>query len=123
MFLATLKAYSFTHEQHHAMTSIKKSIEKIQVTASRLGRIVTEPATHTEIIKSEEIHEKALMPLGNILLLVPETGGVTVQNTSPALGSANIRLQSLYGRYTQLLSNRLPLYGGKSIGLLPITFN
>jgi outer membrane cobalamin receptor len=55
-------------------------------------------------------------------MLVAETGGVRVQTTSPALGSANIRLQGLYGRYTQLLNDGLPLYGGQaaSIGLLQI---
>ena len=55
-------------------------------------------------------------------MLVAETGGVRVQTPSPALGSANIRLQGLYGRYTQLLSDGLPLYGGQtaSIGLLQI---
>ena len=116
---ALFPAYSFAHEQHHDEHE-KNSIEKIQVTASRLGRIVTESATRTEIINSEEIHEKALMRPGNISMLVAETGGVRVQNTSPALGSANIRLQSLYGRYTQLLSDGLPLYGGQSIGLLQI---
>ncbi len=59
---------------------------------------------------------------GNISMLVAETGGVRVQTTSPSLGSANIRLQGLYGRYTQLLSDGLPLYGGQtaSIGLLQI---
>src|SRR6056297_663024 len=59
---------------------------------------------------------------GNISMLVAETGGVRVQTTSPALGSANIRLQGLYGRYTQLLADGLPLYGGQasSIGLLQI---
>ncbi|TGE83194.1 TonB-dependent receptor [Pseudoalteromonas sp. KS88] len=116
---ALFPAYSFAQGQHHDEHE-KKSIEKIQVTASRLGRIVTESATRTEIINSEEIHEKALMRPGNISMLVAETGGVRVQNTSPALGSANIRLQSLYGRYTQLLSDGLPLYGGQSIGLLQI---
>ncbi|MFQ3191234.1 MAG: outer membrane receptor for ferrienterochelin and colicins [Paraglaciecola sp.] len=97
-------------------------IEKIQVSASRLGRIVTESATRTEIINGEEIQEKALMRPGNISMLVAETGGVRVQTTSPALGSANIRLQGMYGRYTQLLSDGLPLYGGQtaSIGLLQI---
>jgi outer membrane receptor for ferrienterochelin and colicins len=55
-------------------------------------------------------------------MLVAETGGVRVQTTSPALGSSNIRLQGMYGRYTQLLSDGLPLYGGQtaSIGLLQI---
>ncbi|MCG7530729.1 TonB-dependent receptor [Psychrobium sp. MM17-31] len=108
------------HNEHHKHED--KKIEKIQVTASRLGRIVTESATRTEIINGEEVQEKALMRPGNISMLVAETGGVRVQNTSPALGSANIRLQSLYGRYTQLLSDGLPLYGGQtaSIGLLQI---
>lgn len=109
------------HHDHHDEHD-KDKIEKIQVTASRLGRIVTESATRTEIINGEEIQEKSLMRPGNISMLVAETGGVRVQNTSPALGSANIRLQSLYGRYTQLLSDGLPLYGGQmaSIGLLQI---
>lgn len=108
------------HDNHHEHG--ENQIEKIQVTASRLGLIVTESATRTEIINGEEIQEKALMRPGNISMLVAETGGVRVQNTSPALGSANIRLQSMYGRYTQLLSDGLPLYGGQtaSIGLLQI---
>lgn len=105
------------HHDHH-----ESNIERIQVSASRLGRIVTESATRTEIINGEEIQEKALMRPGNISMLVAETGGVRVQTTSPALGSANIRLQGLFGRYTQLLSDGLPLYGGQtaSIGLLQI---
>lgn len=110
------KEHDDGHDHHD------ESIEKIQVRASRLGRIVTESATRTEIINGEEIQEKALMRPGNISMLVAETGGVRVQTTSPALGSANIRLQGLYGRYTQLLSDGLPLYGGQiaSIGLLQI---
>ncbi len=108
-------------EQHYHEHDDNK-VERIQVTASRLGRIVTESATRTEVINGEEIQEKALMRPGNISMLVAETGGVRVQTTSPALGSANIRLQGLYGRYTQLLSDGLPLYGGQtaSIGLLQI---
>ncbi len=107
------------HGHHHHDDN---TIEKIQVKASRLGRLVTESATRTEVIHGEEVQEKALMRPGNISMLVAETGGVRVQTTSPALGSANIRLQSLYGRYTQLLSDGLPLYGGQtaSIGLLQI---
>lgn len=118
MLAPTIATASEDEHHHHD----EKKIEKIQVTASRLGRIVTESATRTEIINGEEVQEKALMRPGNISMLVAETGGVRVQNTSPALGSANIRLQSLYGRYTQLLSDGLPLYGGQtaSIGLLQI---
>jgi len=110
------------HEEQEHHEHSDNNIEIIQVRASRLGRIVTESATRTEIINGEEIQEKALMRPGNISMLVAETGGVRVQTTSPALGSANIRLQGLYGRYTQLLSDGLPLYGGQtaSIGLMQI---
>jgi outer membrane receptor for ferrienterochelin and colicins len=108
------------HEENHE--HVDNKIEKIQVSASRLGRIVIESATRTEMINGEEIQEKALMRPGNISMLVAETGGVRVQTTSPALGSSNIRLQGMYGRYTQLLSDGLPLYGGQtaSIGLMQI---
>jgi len=110
------------HDEHDHHDKNDSKIEKIQVNASRLGRIVTESATRTEVIDGEEIQEKALMRPGNISMLVAETGGVRVQTTSPALGSANIRLQGMFGRYTQLLSDGLPLYGGQtaSIGLLQI---
>ena len=59
---------------------------------------------------------------GNVAMLVSETGGVRVQVTSPALGAANIRVQGMEGRYTQLLADGLPLYGGQSssLGLLQI---
>ncbi|NMP15649.1 TonB-dependent receptor [Thalassotalea sp. Y01] len=122
VLLAPSLSYASENDHHDHHEHDENNIEKIQVTASRLGRIVNESATRTEIINSEEIQEKALMRPGNISMLVAETGGVRVQTTSPALGSANIRLQSLYGRYTQLLSDGLPLYGGQtaSIGLLQI---
>jgi outer membrane receptor for ferrienterochelin and colicins len=59
---------------------------------------------------------------GSIAMLMNETGGVRVQVTSPALGAANIRIQGMSGRYTQLLADGLPLYGGQtsSLGLLQI---
>jgi outer membrane receptor for ferrienterochelin and colicins len=98
------------------------SLDAVEVVATRVGRSASDEPVRVEIIVREEIEEKAIMRPGNISMLVAETGGVRVQTTSPALGSANIRLQGLYGRYTQLLADGLPLYGGQaaSIGLLQI---
>lgn len=99
-----------------------QDVEKIIVQATRSGRIADEKPMRVEIINREEIMEKSTMRPGNISMLVAETGGVRVETTSPALGSANIRLQGLYGRYTQLLADGLPLYGNQaaSIGILQI---
>lgn len=109
------------HEDEHDKHD-EANIEKIIVQATRSGRIADDQPVRVELINQEEIQEKAAMRPGNISMLVAETGGVRMQTTSPALGSANIRLQGLYGRYTQLLSDGLPLYGNQaaSIGLLQI---
>lgn len=110
------------HDDHDHDDHGHKAPDQIIVQATRSGRAVSDEPIRVQVIAGEEIQEKALMRPGNISMLVAETGGVRVQTTSPALGAANIRLQGLYGRYTQLLSDGLPLYGGQaaSIGLLQI---
>lgn len=105
------------HAEDHA-----EDEEIIIVQGTRSNRRVQDEPIRVEVIAGEEIEEKAIMRPGNIAMLVNETGGVRVQVTSPALGAANIRIQGLEGRYTQLLADGLPLYGGQasSLGLLQI---
>lgn len=95
--------------------------EDIIVQATRSGRRVQDEPIRVEVINREEIEEKMLMTPGNISMLVAETGGLRVQVTSPALGSSNVRVRGLEGRYTQLLADGLPLYGSTGgIGVLQI---
>ena len=51
------------------------------------------------------------MTPGDIAMMLTETNGLRVQVTSPSTGAANVRVQGLRGRYTQILSDGLPLYG------------
>lgn len=97
-------------------------VDEIIVQATRTGRRVQDEPIRVEVLDREEVEEKILMTPGNIAMLVGETPGLRVQVTSPALGAANIRVQGLKGRYTQILADGLPLYGGQapSIGLLQI---
>lgn len=103
-------------------TEAEDSEEEIVVQATRSGRRVQDEPLRVEVINREEIEEKILMRPGNITMILSETGGLRVQVTSPALGSSNIRVQGMDGRYTQLLADGLPLYGGQtsSLGLLQI---
>jgi outer membrane receptor for ferrienterochelin and colicins len=75
-----------------------------------------------EVVPGEEVQEKIMMTPGDVSMLLNETNGLRVQTTSPSLGGANVRIQGLRGRYTQILADGLPLYGGQtgSIGLLQI---
>ena len=94
----------------------------VVVTATRGSRTVEDEPTRVEVLAQEELEEKLYMTPGDIAMLLSETTGLRVQNTSPSLGGANVRIQGLRGRYTQLLSDGLPLYGGQtgSLGLLQI---
>jgi iron complex outermembrane receptor protein len=106
----------------HAEEAEEEESEEIVVQATRNRRRVQDQSIRVEVISREEIEEKALMRPGNIAMMVAETGGVRVQVTGPALGASNIRVQGMEGRYTQLLADGLPLYGGQasSLGILQI---
>ena len=56
------------------------------------------------------------MSPGDVAMLLSETSGLRVQTTSPGLGAANIRIERLRGRYTQVLADGLPLHGGQTDG-------
>ena len=94
----------------------------IVVQATRSGKRVGDEPIRVEVIDAEELAEKITMVPGNIAMVVAETNGLQVQITSPGLGAANIRVRGLDGRYTQILADGLPLFGGQapSLGLLQI---
>ncbi len=88
--------------------------EEITVTATRTERRIEDEPLRVEVVDRDEIEEKVTMTPGDIAMLLNETSGLRVQVTAPSLGAANVRIQGLRGRYTQLLADGLPLYGGQS---------
>ena len=96
--------------------------EEVIVTATRTGKRLQDQPVRVEVLEREEIEEKLLMTPGDVAMLLNETSGLRVQVASPSLGAANVRVQGLRGRYTQILADGLPLYGGQtgSMGLLQI---
>jgi iron complex outermembrane receptor protein len=96
--------------------------EEVVVNASRSPTRIQDQPLRVEIIDREEIEEKALMTPGSVAMLIGETTGLRVQPTAPSLGAANVRIQGLRGRYSQMLADGLPLYGGQgdSFSLLQV---
>ena len=96
--------------------------EEIVVTAARTDRRLEDQPMRVEVIEREDIEEKALMTPGSVAMLLGETTGLRVQTTAPSLGAANVRIQGLRGRYSQVLSDGLPIYGlqGDSLSLLQV---
>src|SRR5436309_14319706 len=76
--------------------------QEITVTAMRTETRLEDQPLRVEGLDQEEVEEKALMTLGDIAMLLNETSGIRVQVTAPSLGAANIRVQGVRGRYTQV---------------------
>jgi outer membrane receptor for ferrienterochelin and colicins len=104
------------------ISAMMESKQEIIVTAVRTERRLEDQPVRVEVIDREDIEEKALMTPGSVAMLLGETTGLRVQTTSPTLGAANVRIQGLRGRYSQVLSDGLPIYGlqGDSLSLLQV---
>jgi iron complex outermembrane receptor protein len=92
-------------------------LEAVVVTSTRGERRVEDTPLRVEVIDEDEVAEKVAMTPGDIAMMLNETSGLRVQTTNPSLGGANVRIQGLRGRYSLLLADGLPLYGGQAGGL------
>jgi len=92
-------------------------LDEVVIQSSRSTRTVRKIPTRIEFIGAEELSEKAVMNPTNISMVLRESTGIQMQQTSLSSGNTNIRIQGLDGRYTQLLRDGFPLYGGFSSGL------
>lgn len=95
----------------------EEALEEVIVTATRSSRTIDDIPIRMEVISGEELDEKAAMNSTNIAMLLRESSGIQVQQTSANSANQTLRIQGLDGRYTQLLRDGFPLYGGFSGGL------
>ncbi len=94
-----------------------EELEEVVITTTRSSRTIEDIPTRVEAITLEELGEKSNMKPGDIRMLLSESTGIQTQQTSATSASANIRIQGLDGRYTQILQDGFPLYSGFSGGL------
>ena len=99
------------------LKSSENELDEIVIQSTRSTRTVKKIPTRIEFIGAEELGEKAIMNPTNISMVLRESTGIQMQQTSLSSGSTNIRIQGLDGRYTQLLRDGFPLYGSFSSGL------
>jgi len=88
-------------------------IGEIIIEATRGNRTVANLPTRTEVL-TDEIDEAASMEASKISHLITHSTGIQVQTTAAGSNGAVVRIQGLNGRYTQILKDGFPLYGGFS---------
>jgi outer membrane receptor for ferrienterochelin and colicins len=88
-------------------------LDVIVIESTRGNRSIENVPTRVEVL-TEEIDEAGTMDPGKISHLLTHSTGIQVQQTGATLGNANVRIQGLDGRYTQILRDGFPLYDGFS---------
>jgi outer membrane receptor for ferrienterochelin and colicins len=89
------------------------ALEEIIVEGTRSNKSIDNIPTRVEVL-TEEIDEASTMDPSKIAHLITHSTGIQVQQTSATSNTANVRIQGLDGRYTQILKDGFPLYGGFS---------
>lgn len=99
-----------------------ENLSGVVISSLRTGNRIEDLPMKVEVLGLEEMKEESGIKPGNISSLLGDLSVIHVQNISPVMGSAAIRMQGLDGKYTQLLRDGLPLYDGISgnFGVLSI---
>ncbi|KUJ60231.1 TonB-dependent receptor [Flavobacteriaceae bacterium CRH] len=95
----------------------EEELDEVIVQSTRTSRTIKNTPTRIESIDAEELDEKANMKPANVSMVLHESTGLQVQQTSATSGSASIRVQGLDGRYTQLLKDGYSNFGNFASGL------
>jgi outer membrane receptor for ferrienterochelin and colicins len=90
-----------------------EGLDEVIVEATRSNRSIDNIPTRTEVL-TEEIDEASTMDPSKVAHLLTHSTGIQVQQTSATSNMANVRIQGLDGRYTQILKDGFPNYGGFS---------
>ena len=119
MLLVLVTNFSLSYSQEIPKDSIKQEeeLEEIIIQSTRTSRTIKNTPTRIESIEPEELAEKANMKPSNVSMILHESTGLQVQQTSATSGNASIRVQGLDGKYTQLLKDGYPNFGNFASGL------
>jgi iron complex outermembrane receptor protein/outer membrane receptor for ferrienterochelin and colicins len=94
--------------------AVNNEVGEVTIESTRTGREIEAEPTRVEAIDEEEVDEKINMRPANVSMVLNESTGIQVQQTSATTNTQTIRIQGLDGRYTQILKDGFPAFGGFS---------
>jgi len=94
----------------------ENNLKEVIVASTRNDKRLEDAPMKIEVVDKEEMQEEQAARPANVVGMLGDIGGIRVQQTSVVNGNANVRIQGLDGRYTQMLRDGMPLYDGLSGG-------
>lgn len=95
----------------------EEELEVVIVRSTRGSRTIADEPERVEYIGGEELDEKISMDPSSLSMLLTESPGIQVQQVSQRTQATFFKLQGLDGKYTRILSDGLPSFGGLESGL------
>ena len=99
-----------------------EELEEILISSYRTNARIEDLPTKVEVLGQEEMNEESSVVPGSVASILGDLSVITIQRTNSVNANDVIRIQGLNARYTQILRDGLPLYGGfsGSLGVLSI---
>lgn len=94
----------------------KEMDEVVIVSSTRNNQRIENAPLKVEVLGRAEMDEENTIKPASIASILGDVSGVQIQQSSAITGNANVRIQGLDGRYTQILKDGMPLYDGFSGG-------
>ncbi len=91
-----------------------RELGEVTVTSIRTNSRIEDLPTRVEVLGLDDLNEENGVKPGNIMSLLGDIAGIQMQQVSASSGNTYARIQGLNGRYTQLLKDGMPLFGGLS---------
>jgi outer membrane receptor for ferrienterochelin and colicins len=104
------------------LTPEQTDLEEITVTSTRTNSHIDDLPTKVEVLGQEDMDEESTIVPGNVSSILGDLSIITIQRTSQVNDNDAIRMQGLDPKYTQIMRDGMPLYGGfsGSLGVLSI---
>lgn len=100
-----------------SLSPVEKILEDVTILSStRNNQRIENSPLKVEVLGREEMEEENTIKPANIASILGDISGIQIQQSSAVSGNANVRIQGLEGRYTQILRDGMPLYDGFSGG-------
>lgn len=118
-FIATTTSVTIPNDtlQEVLLAPQQTAMEEVTIVSStRTNQRIENSPLKVEVLGNEEMNEENTIKPGNIASILGDVSGIQIQQSSAVSGNANVRIQGLDGRYTQILRDGMPLYDGFSGG-------
>ncbi len=103
------------------MEQMEAEAEEVVVSASRIARAIDDIPIRVEVIPAADLDESITVGIASAKMVLGELPGIMAQTNSASIGAATVRIRGLDGRYTQILQDGIPAFGGLNMNFSVLT--